>query len=242
MAEPEVKRIVKETLAMIDFHRLRPGDRLPSERDLAERLGVGRGAVREALTVLETVRLVERRRSAGFFLREAASESLEALVLCADFGLPLSEAQVRNAVEMRRILELQAVRLACERRDEDDLARMSNLLQQSEEALAEGRSMAAQDAQFHLAIVAATQNDTFSRVVNSFFLMSRARREVYFQDAGQGRRSHAQHRALFQAIERQDAKAAVSLLEKHLQGVEAFWLSTLTEPVEAETPKKRSRS
>ncbi len=224
----EQRRIVKETMALIQHHRLGPGDRLPSERDLAERLAVGRNAIREALSVLETVRIVERRASSGFFLRDTTGEtSLEALVLLADFGVPLTEQQVRDAVEMRRILELQAVVLACERRTDEDLNRLREVLEQSEAALQAGISLADFDARFHLSIVAATQNDVFTRVVNSFYLMSRARREVYFESAAQGRRSHTHHLRILTAVENQDGVQSVQLYNMHLQGVETFWLTTL---------------
>jgi DNA-binding FadR family transcriptional regulator len=228
MIAPETRRVLKETLALIDYHRLGPGDRLPSERDLAEKFTVGRGAVREALTVLETVRMLERRPNSGFYLRDRSRDlSLDALVLFSDFGIPLSEGDVRNAVEMRRILEVQAVGLACQRRQAADVDRLRALLDDSEATLAADGSLAELDAAFHLAVVAATHNDVFFRVVNSFYLLSRQRREVYFQDPRQGRRSHAQHREIFAAIERGDAGAGVGLLERHLQGVETYWLSTL---------------
>src|SRR5262245_23419483 len=201
MSAPETERILKETLAFIEYHRLGPGDRLPSERDLAVRLAAGRNAVREALTVLETVRIVERRPNAGFFLRSSGSQhSIEALVLSADHGIPLQPEQVADAVEMRRILEVQAVQLACERRTEADLGRLQEVLDETERELEAGRPIGDLDTRFHLAIVAAAQNELFSRVVNSLHLMSRARREVYFQDPQQGRRSHAGHLEIFAAI------------------------------------------
>lgn len=229
MSAPEIKRVLKETLAYIEYHRLGPGDRLPSERDLAERLTTGRGPVREALSVLEAVRIVERRPNAGFFLRDFSRDgSIDALVLWADFGIPLSPREVTDAVEMRRILEVQAVRLACERRAPEDLERLRAVLAETEARIAAGGSIAEQDAKFHLAIVQATHNEVFLRVVNSFYLMSRARRERYFESAEQCRRSHAQHRQIVSAIDRGDAGAGVALLERHLKGVETYWLATLT--------------
>jgi GntR family transcriptional repressor for pyruvate dehydrogenase complex len=67
-----------------------PGERLPSERDLAERFSVGRAAVREAVTTLESMRYVERRRGSGiFFCRKPDTASLETLVLFSDLGLPM---------------------------------------------------------------------------------------------------------------------------------------------------------
>ncbi len=228
MAEPEIKRILKETLAYIEYHRLGPGDRLPSERDLAERMTVGRNTIREALTVLETVRLVERRPNAGFYLRDPAREgSIDAMVLLSDFGIPLSEKQAKDVVEMRRILEVHAIRLACERHSPADIKRLHAILDETEAKIAAGRSIAEQDALFHLGIVEATHNDVFCRMANSFTLMSRVRRTLYFADPARGPRSQAHHRQIVAAIEKGDPMVGVKLMEKHLDGVETFWLDTL---------------
>jgi DNA-binding FadR family transcriptional regulator len=230
MSASEIKRVLKETLAYIQHHRLGAGDRLPSERDLAARFGVGRGAVREALTALETVRLLERRRNSGFYLRDASLHgSVEAMVLSADFGVPLTRQEVTDAVEMRRILELEAARLACARRTDADLEALRAALAEAEVEIAAGRPIGDQDVRFHLALVAATHNEVFTRLVNSFYLLSRARREAYFRAPAQCRRSHAEHRAIFDALAARDARAAVERLEKHFKGVESFWLATLAE-------------
>ena len=232
MSAPETRRVLKETLDYVAYHRLGPGDRLPSERELAERFHVGRGPVREALAVLETVRVLERRAQAGFFLRDITRDlSLDAMVLFSDFGIPISESDVRNAVEMRRILELQAVGLACDRRTLADLDRLQLVLEASEAKIAAGQSIAEQDADFHVGIVLATQNDVFVRVVNSFYLLSRSRREAYFQNPKQCQKSHAQHLSLFRTIQQQDCNGALAQLQAHLQGVESYWLATLIEGV-----------
>ena len=211
-------------LQLIRERGFKPGDKLPSERDLAAEFGMSRGAVREALIRLDTLRIVESRPKSGIYLQPYGAErSIEAMVLFAETNTPLSAAEVAQSVELRSVLESEALRLACLRRNDDDLARLRQILQQSEAAIEEGASLADLDAEFHKAIVAATHNDVLLRFINVFYLMSRKRRAVYFDARAQSQRSHAQHLQLYQAIEAQDAEAGRQILRRHLKGVDAYF-------------------
>jgi len=226
--EDERTALIGRLLALIAHRRLEPGDRLPSERELAERFAVGRNAVREAVAVLEAVRMVERRPNSGIYLREVGRQgSLEALVLQAELGVPLTEAEVAEVVELRAILELQAIRLACERRRDADIERLDTVLAASAETIAAGGNLADRDAEFHLAVVEATGNHVLLRVVNSFYLLSRARRRHYFADGTRAPVSQAQHMAMRNAIAAGDAQRAAALMGEHLQGVESYWRELL---------------
>lgn len=211
-------------LQLIRERGFQPGDKLPSERDLAAEFGMSRGAVREALIRLDTLRIVESRPKSGIYLQPYGAErSIEAMVLFAETNTPLSAAEVAQSVELRSVLESEALRLACLRRTDEDLARLRQLLTESEAAIASGASLADLDAEFHKAIVAATHNDVLLRFINVFYLMSRKRRQVYFDARAQGQRSHAQHVQLYRAIEAQDAEAGAQILRRHLKGVDAYF-------------------
>ena len=200
--EDERAGLIGRLLAFVAHRRFEPGDRLPSERELAERFGVGRNAVREAVAVLETLRMVERRPNSGIYLREVGRQgSLDAMVLQADLGVPLTEAEVAEVVELRRILELQAIRLACERRRDADIERLDRVLAAGEATIAAGGNLADRDAEFHLAVVEATGNHVLLRVVNSFYLLSRdppaallRRRDAGADLAGPARGDARRHR------------------------------------------------
>jgi DNA-binding transcriptional regulator YhcF (GntR family) len=134
--------LIARLLPFIAHRRLVAGDRLPSERDLAARFGASRPAIREALAVLEALRVVERRPNSGIFLRSVERQgSIEAMVLQAELGVPLSEAEVREVVELRRIMEMQAVRLAAERRSDLDLARIEATLTEGARCVASARTL-----------------------------------------------------------------------------------------------------
>lgn len=224
----ERANLIGRLLPFIAHRRLEAGDRLPSERELAERFRVGRGAVREALAVLETLRLIERRPNSGIYLRPAEKQgSIEAIVLQAELGIPLTEAEVREVVELRRILEMQGVRMAAERRQEADIARLDEILAETDRAIAAGENPADHDAAFHLALVEATGNHVFLRVVNAFYLMSRNRRRAYFADGTRAPLSQRQHRAMRDAVAEGDAARAEAAMGGHLRGVESYWIELL---------------
>jgi DNA-binding FadR family transcriptional regulator len=220
--------LIARLLPFIAHRRLVAGDRLPSERDLAARFGASRPAIREALAVLEALRVVERRPNSGIFLRSVERQgSIEAMVLQAELGVPLSEAEVREVVELRRIMEMQAVRLAAERRSDLDLARIEATLTEGARCVASGANLADADAAFHLSLVEATGNRVFLRVVNAFYLMSRLRRRAYFADGSRAAPSHAQHEAMRDAVAARDADRAEAAMGSHLRGVESYWLQLL---------------
>ena len=226
-------------LELIRERGFRPGDKLPSERDLAALFGMSRGAVREALIRLDTLRIVDSRPKSGIYLQPYATErSIEAMVLFANTDTPLDATEVAQSVELRSVLESEAMRLACVRRTQDDLDRLTQILRESEAAIERGETLAELDAEFHKAIVAATQNHVMLRFINVFYLMSRKRREVYFHDPQQSKRSHAQHLQLFGAIAAKDAGRGQQLLQRHLKGVDAYFRMFFSEAQEAAGPLK----
>ena len=213
--------------ALLKFIRERgyePGERLPSERELAERFGVSRNTIREMLSTLEWFRMVERRRSSGVYLtQEATDPSLEALVLTSGVGIDLNEREVLQSMETRYLLEMQAIRLCCERHKEEDLVRMRRLLAQTERCIMAGGNIADLDSAFHLAIVMGTGNDVLVRVVRPFYLLSGKRRSLYFEDLKRARQSLQGHRELVEAIAARDSARALRTLEAHLGTVERHW-------------------
>jgi DNA-binding FadR family transcriptional regulator len=113
--------------------------------------------------------------------------------------------------------------MACARRTEEDLEHMRAILKESEECIRAGQGIERQDWDFHIAMVAAARNDIFVRVVNTFYFLSWARRQVYFSDIKRSRHSNAQHKKIFRAIEAQDVPAAIALMQQHLGQVERDW-------------------
>lgn len=218
----EHNNLVGRLLPFLVLRRYEPGDRVPSERELADRFKVSRGQIREALSFLEALRVIERRAKSGVYMA-AQDSSVEALALFAQLGIPLAAADVRQTVEIRRIYEIAAIRLACERRTGENLDRLQDILAAAARHVAAGESMAEEDRLFHSEIVRATQNGVFARMVNIFYIMTSAHRAHYFRDPGRGLASHQQHLDMFAAIRNQDGDAAADLMAAHLHGVDSDW-------------------
>lgn len=219
-------RIVSEIVSLIRQRGYEPGDRVPSEREFAERLNVGRAQVREAMGTLESMRYIERRRGSGVFLcKETDATSLDALVLFAGMGLPIEQSVNEQCIEVRRLIEVQAIQLACHRRTDKDLARLAEVLSHYRDDDAFAGEASGYDYAFHLAIIKATQNDILVRVINPFYMMSRRRREIYFGHRDRRASSHRQHVGMVKAIRDRDADAAVKLMGAHIGRVETYFES-----------------
>lgn len=220
---------IGKILLFIRERRYQPSERLPSERDFAEKFETSRGAVREALAALEAMRVIKRRPNSGIYLRNSDESSIEALVLHAESGLPLQAGEIADALEVRRMLEAQAARLACSRRTPDDIRNMHAILKDTAKRLSKRQTIAAEDEAFHLAIFVATKNDILLRVVKSFYEMSRHRRRVYFADHGRGRRSYEHHCKILEAIENRRIGQAEQVMNEHLSQTVETWQALLGE-------------
>jgi DNA-binding FadR family transcriptional regulator len=219
-------KVMTQIISFIQKRGYSPGERLPSERDLAERFQVGRGLIREALTTLETVRYLERRPNSGVFLHRLPSEmSLEALSLYSSLGLPLAKQDMNESLEVRRILEVQAVRIACERRTDDDIAALRAVLDASQKALDAGQSIATLDYEFHIGIFKATHNSIFVRIVRPFYTILIDPRKAFFKNPDNGRISHSHHVKIVDAIVARDVPRAIKMMEEHIGRVEEYYLA-----------------
>jgi DNA-binding FadR family transcriptional regulator len=202
--------------------------RTPSERELAEHFSVSRGQIREALAILESMRLVERRAKSGIYLT-ARQASVEALALFAKAGVPLDPVQIYEIVELRKIHEIKAAELASERATEENFERLREILRRSEDRIASGHGLSEEDRDFHLEIVHATKNSVFYKICSLYYVLGEGRLPVYFGDPERSRRSHAEHLQIFDALTRRDGNLAQALMNAHLQGAESYWKGLIGE-------------
>ena len=174
------------------------------------------------------MRIVERRAKSGIYLTTHQA-SVEAMALFAKAGVPLDPIQIYETVELRKIHEIKAAELACSRATEENFERLREILKASEERLAEGQGLAREDRDFHLEIVRATQNSVFHKICSLYYVMGEHRLPVYFSDPARGRRSHAEHLQIFEALLRRDGNLAQALMSAHLQGAESYWKGLIGE-------------
>ena len=213
--------IVRQVKAMISEGRLKSGDQLPPERDLAEKFVVSRTSVREALRALESLGLIEIRPGEGTFVRGVSVEALiEPLAL-----VMLSQREaIGELFEARRLIEPSIAAFAARRATPHEIEEMTRILEDQAREITAGRTGLAQDAEFHSAIASAAHNRAISRLVHGIMDLLTQSREESLSTPGRPTRSHESHRRILEAITAHDEEAARRAMLDHLLGVEALVL------------------
>jgi GntR family transcriptional repressor for pyruvate dehydrogenase complex len=209
--------IVDQVRLLMHQGRIKPGDRLPSERDLCERFGVSRVTVREALRVLEAGGLVEIRvgaRGGAFVTTPSSARVGEGL---ADL-LKLSPLNAAEVTEARMVFELGIVPIVVERATTDDIVALKEICERQKTALKDASYSMTLSAEFHVRVAACTHNAAIEMLVQSFhgpLLMSL--REAQTVAPLMGHRGSTEHREFVDAVERRDIAAATATMRDHLQ-------------------------
>ena len=196
---------------------LRPGDRLPPERDLAERLQVSRSSLREAIRALELQGLVVSRPGAGTFI---STESLDTLVSIIASSLSQASDVLSDIFEVRHLLEPQIAGLAADRATPEDIQRMVEALGEQERQMADGETGVEGDTAFHFALAQATQNWALLKVVSTISDVLHRSRDQSLQTPGRPQRSFTSHEHILDMIRRRDVEGARSAMEYHISEVE----------------------
>ena len=218
------EEIVERLRELIDLQRLQPGDRLMSERELAERLGVSRTSVRQALTALEVMGLVRVRHGGGVFLVRTPDDVLPSLA----GELANRYERLPAVIEVREAIETQTARLAARRRTEDDLEAMRDALTGMERAIGSGHDPAAGDAAFHTAIVRAARNPLLEHLWAELSDPIDQTRRASLARPGRPPSSLAAHRSILAEIAAGDEDGAATAMREHLAVVgELGFLSSL---------------
>jgi GntR family transcriptional repressor for pyruvate dehydrogenase complex len=215
------EEIVRQIKGMIAEGRLKSGDQLPPERDLAEKFLVSRTSVREALRALESVGLIEIRPGEGTFVREV---SVEALVEPLALVLLAQREMIGELFEARRLLEPVIAGLAARRASREEVQEMERILDEQAKEIAAGNTGLAQDAAFHAAIATAAHNRAITRIVHAVMDLLAQSREEAISTPGRPTRSHEDHRRVLDAIRGGDAAAAERAMQDHVVAVEALVL------------------
>lgn len=216
------EEIVEQIRELVMRGELKPGDKLPSERDLVERLQVSRASIREALSALEMMGLFEVRSGEGTFMRKLKPESVIAPLA---WMLSIEKGTAEELLEVRKILEVQAAQMAAQRAQSVDIHEMAEALEDMRQEIVNpelGGEKA--DLRFHYAITRATKNkilillmDTISDMMQQMLKTSRAK--LY---AGKYTPNilYMEHAKIYEAIRMKDSIKAGELILEHLTGVE----------------------
>ncbi|MCZ6906998.1 MAG: FadR/GntR family transcriptional regulator, partial [Deltaproteobacteria bacterium] len=182
--------VVSQIHELIKDGRLKAGDQLPSERELAETFKVSRTSVREALRALETQGLMVTRTGMGTFVADLPTESL--VELLAKLLIEAKDA-LADIFEMRKLIEPQIAALAAERASKRDVERMREILRKQREQISQGVMAVEADAEFHFSIGQATQNQALQKLVSGLMELLSHSREESLQTPGRSAASLASH-------------------------------------------------
>ena len=215
------EEIVQQIKELISKGELRPGERIPSERDMAALLGVSRPSVREAIMVLEAMGLIESRQGGGTYVRSLTETSLaDPLTTMVEKDPSLLHA----LVEVRMGLESWAAFLAASKATEDELETLFKLIKEMESQSGSGGWDPEVDAQFHYTITMATHNTIQLHVLDTIRGLFQATIEValleFYKREGYLESLLDQHRSIFEAIRQRNPEQARQAMMAHLAFVQ----------------------
>jgi GntR family transcriptional repressor for pyruvate dehydrogenase complex len=193
-----------------------PGRPLPAERALAERFGVSRGSIRDALRTLETIGLLVTRHGQGTFPQELDVDRLVApLASVLSYRHDLQD----ELLDVRRMFEPAVARVAATRVTDPDLADLQRIVDAQRKKLKTGRSALVEDTAFHAALARATRNRVVVSIMatlNDLLVESRKRT---LKQKGRPRRSLIGHQAVIDALRQRDADAAAAAMREHIDQI-----------------------
>lgn len=210
------QRVTRQLEERIIASHLRPGDRLPAERELARQFGVSKTVVREAIMALTARSLLEPIPGGGSVIRTPSAQAVAQSMSLFLRGTN-RELDYARVHEVRRTLEIEIAGLAAERRTEADIARMEEILTEMEALGEPTRARYSEDdVAFHAAIARATQNPLFALLLDSVADIMLEVRRLGGQVPGSFENGRAHHRALFARIKSQDVNGARQAMLAHL--------------------------
>jgi len=218
-ADKPVDSIINQLRFLLKSGQLKPGDKLLSERKLADKFGVGRTHVRQAIKKLEFYGIFKTLPQSGTYVAGLEISALENLITDA---LQIETYDFYSLVETRLILEVNAVKLCCQRRTDSDLLRLEKSLLICDKKIKEGSAAVDEDLNFHREIAEAAKN----QVLKSMMLIITPDimtnyRKYWICDKNKSV-AGIEHQLLFEYIRKQDVDAAEVMMTQHLRGVMDF--------------------
>ena len=209
------KNIIKKIKEIINYKNLEPGDKLPSERMLAEKFNVSRSNVRDAIHKLEFYGILKTIPQSGTFVANIGVIAMNGMI---DDILSLEDPDFKSLVETRILLELKTVRLAALRRTDEDLELLESALNAYKEKVYKSEDAVQEDLLFHLAIAKASGNSS----MNAFMLTITPEiitnfKKYHVCDDDQSILSIKEHEEIFQAIKKQNTQEAKLKMKEHFK-------------------------
>jgi GntR family transcriptional repressor for pyruvate dehydrogenase complex len=211
--------IVEQLTSLIARQVLKPGQRIPSEKQFCQQFGVGRTSVREALRSLTTMGILESHAGDGTFVSAKLDRYLERAF---QWGLLLDRKGVEDLVETRILLESQTAYLAAHRATADDLADIEQAIEGMEETVSDPKRYLEHDLRFHLRIAQATQNSILGNLLGTIrgYLQSWVEQALLASPpespTSRATLSITQHKKILHALKKRRAQEACRAMKEHI--------------------------
>jgi GntR family transcriptional repressor for pyruvate dehydrogenase complex len=228
--EAPLAEITRKLLDFLLSGEIEPGTKIPGERHLAEALGVGRSAVREAIKSLSLLGLLDVRQGDGTYLSRSGSDLLPRVI---EWGLLLKLPSVMDLVEARAEIEVIGAGLAATRATEEQVAILRDGLEAMRAAGEDVDAYVEADIAFHLEVARASGNEVFSNLVTSLRSLLRVWVDRVLRHAGETGTSLAMHQPIVDAIAAGDADGARAAMRAHMERADR----RLREALDAEEAK-----
>jgi len=209
--------VIKQIKKVIIDGNLKPGDKLPPERELAEKFHVGRTTIREALKALNYTKIIIRTREGTIVNRNMLDYFIDSL----SKKLIYKYIGFKDLLEARKVLEIKLVSLASQRATIEDIKTIGNIFKKMNiEIKSNPRKFITSDIKFHESIAEAAQNRVLYEIFIAVRSLIRKSQEELVKDPGIMKCSLEYHRQIFEAIKKQNASEAEIAMYNHLDNIE----------------------
>lgn len=208
---PLYEEVMVQLAELIRRGKFRPGDRLPSERELAAQMKISRSTLREGLRVMQLQGIIVSHRGAGNYMAGGNAE---------DLARALDHLALHDIFELRLLVEPSIAALAAQRATPDDISKLEAILGLQEQEIVGNTLISETDEAFHTAIAETTHNSALLKIGALLIQIIAPSRRKSFQTPQRARLSLNSHRALVSAIRARDAQGARSQMEEHLHSVD----------------------
>lgn len=206
-------QVAEDIIMMIEEGKLKPGDKLPTETLLAEKFGISRGILREALTVLQYKGYISRKPKDGTYIRELPEPSSINDSLINSF----KKASYRDLIEMREALEQKIVELAVKNASDEDIEEIETFLVNVDVLKGDNSLM---DSDFHLRLAQLSKNILLSNFIDIYYDLIRELGEISFKNKKRKIEVIEEHKNILRAIKSRDVELAKNAILAHLTMVE----------------------
>ncbi len=216
-------QVFEQIRELIFRGKLKPGEKLMTERELAQAMNVSRTAIRDAVQRLSAMGLIVRKQGQGTFVKSYDPEPTNPLVK----AMEEQNATLNHLLEVRMGLECNAASMAARRADESDINSMNQSMEEMRREIASGRLGTQADTAFHMAIAYAAKNPLHILIMRNFYdyLTHNIREnlESLYQEAENTRIILNQHQNILTAIMARDGDSALEAMKTHIRFVMDFF-------------------